>query len=284
MDAGVVRCSRERADTVLVPSESRQAPGGVSGLGDRCPPVSTQGRVRDSPGAAFANRDSPAFVQYPEGVRGGSSVDSLFRRRCEQPRAVTANATPRALRAWLSALAVLVLLLFGPRGAPAETVGHLVLKVTGNVNDIVVVDPRDRTDRDSAGVPHANIPGCARWPGGIDEDEESDSGAGTQAPERTVFQLDSVEFGRYVVSAHATRRVAVSLSVTFDSAVPGVPPCVDLTRSDRVGAGRHSWTIDVRRSPVTGECAVRIAPLPQGGSGAGQKKGSGGGRPPGPRR
>lgn len=187
---------------------------------------------------------------------------------------MTAKATPCALRPWLSTLAVLVFLLCGQRAAPAGTVGHLVIKVTGNIDDIVLVDSHGRADRDSAGLPNANIPGCARWPGGIDEDDEGDSGSSTQTPEVTVFQMDSVEFGRYVVSAHATRRVAVSLSVTFDSAVPGVPPCVDLTRSERVGAGRHSWTINVRRSPVMGECAVRIAPLLQGGSGPGQKKGS----------
>jgi hypothetical protein len=180
----------------------------------------------------------------------------------------------------MSVVSVLALLLVGARGTQAATIGHLVLKVRGNVDGFVLVDPHGRADRDSTGVPRANIPGCARWPGGIEEDEEDASGGDSKAPDLMVFEMDSVEFGRYVFSAHAARRVVVTMSATFDSKVPGLPPCVDLTRSDRVGIGRQQWLIDVRRSAPNGECAVRIAPLVRGKTVPRQSGGGVGSKPP----
>lgn len=175
-----------------------------------------------------------------------------------------AESKARPRRGWLVVLVVLVLIPWGPLVSRATTIGNLTIEVRGSVGDIVVVDPLGRTDRNIGGVPHSNIPGCSRWPGGLGDDEEDESNADSSGSALMVFQMDSVQFGRYIVCARADQRLTVTLNVMFDSAVSGLPPCIGLTRTDQIAPGRHAWTIDVRNSPPKGECPVRIARLAKG--------------------
>lgn len=164
----------------------------------------------------------------------------------------------RRVRLSFAVLGSLVLVASLPCVAGGETVGRLILYVRGQVNNIVLVDPLGRTDRYDDNVPKPGIPGCDRWPGGLEEDEESSANVDSAASARTTFVLDSVQYGRYSVCLHADTTVDVTVVVTFESATPGTAGCNNLERSDRVGAGRQGWTIDVRKSPPKGQCAVRI--------------------------
>jgi hypothetical protein len=170
-------------------------------------------------------------------------------------------AASRAAGLGLGALVVLFLASATPSHVPTAYAGHILLKIHGNVEDIVLVDPLGRADRDSVGLPLSSIPGCERWPGGIEEDAEDTTDGGAEAPDLMVFEMDSVMFGRYVLSMRSPKPMTVAILATFDSKVPGVPPCVDLTRSDSVKAGRHRWALEVRRTAPVGECGMRIAPL-----------------------
>ncbi len=149
--------------------------------------------------------------------------------------------------------------------ARAGSVGRLVLHIRGELRDLVLFDPVGRTDQYDHDIEKAGIPGCDRWPGGLEEDEEDVQNVDSVASARTTFQIESVQFGRYFVYARAETSAVVTISVTFGSAIPGsTTSCTDLSRTDRVGAGRHAWAIDVRRSPPKGECAVRIGPMGRG--------------------
>lgn len=171
-----------------------------------------------------------------------------------------------AFRAALGALAVLLLASATPSHVPKTNAGHAVLKIRGDVEDIVLIDPLGRADRDSAGQPVSRLPGSMRWPGGIEEEDAEDTTSEmTQGPALMQFEMDSVMFGRYVISLRSPQRMTVTILATLDSRVPGVPPCVDLTRSDSVGVGRHCWSLDVRRTVPAGECGLRIAPLARTG-------------------
>ena len=174
---------------------------------------------------------------------------------------MTVRAALPAAGLGLGALVVLFLASATPRHAPTAYAGHVLLKIRGNVEDIALVDPLGRADRDSAGLPVSGIPGCERWPGGIEEDAEDTTSADAEGPDLMVFEMDSVMFGRYVISLRSPQRMTVTILATLDSRVPGVPPCVDLTRSDSVGVGRQCWSLDVRRTVPAGECGLRIAPL-----------------------
>lgn len=145
--------------------------------------------------------------------------------------------------------------------ACSGTVGSLILNVRGHVSDIVVVDPRGREDRYTEGVSNAKIPGCSRWPGGVEDDEEDTTSVGSSAAAFTMFQLDTVEFGLYLVYAKADSQLIATVSATFQPSADGAPICAEVTRTDRVSAGRHGWIVILRRYPPKGECTVRIAPL-----------------------
>lgn len=166
------------------------------------------------------------------------------------------------------ALGVLVILLLAsatPSRVSTANVGRMSLIIRGDVEDIVLVDPLGRADRDSAGQPAARLPGSMRWPGGIEEEDAEDTDSKTTpGPDVMQFEMDSVMFGRYVVSLRAPQPMKVTIVATLDSRVPGVPPCVDLTRSDSVGVGRHCWTLDVRQVVPAGECGMRISPMTRG--------------------
>ena len=169
------------------------------------------------------------------------------------------------LRVWglgAGMFVVLCLTSATPSHPPKPNAGHVVLKIRANVEDIVLVDPLGRADRDSAGEPLAGIPGCSRWDGGIEEDMEDTTSA--EGPDLMVFELASSMYGRYVLSLRAPQPVKVTIMATLDSRVPGVPPCVDLTRSDSVGVGRHCWALDVRQTVPAGECGMRITPMTGG--------------------
>lgn len=158
-------------------------------------------------------------------------------------------------------VAALGLMLSLPCVAHAATVGHLILYVRGNVSDIALVDPLGRTDRDDDEVSKEGIPGCSRWPGGIKTGEEDSPSADSSANVLMMFELSSVQYGRYVVCVRADSVVEVTVSATFEPEPQSTSGCIDLARTYTVGPGRHGWAIHVRRAPPKGECAVRIAPL-----------------------
>jgi hypothetical protein len=176
------------------------------------------------------------------------------------------NARPSATRhpGSLALVLVLTTMLAIPRAAHADgagTIGHVVLNVRGRVGDIVLIDPLGRADRYVDNMPDAHIPGCSRWPGGLEEDEDDSTSVDSSAAELTMFQLSDVQYGRYVVYARAADSTEVSVSITFEPSAPGGIACVDLTRTDRIARGRTGWAIEIRRTPPKGECTARIARL-----------------------
>jgi len=143
------------------------------------------------------------------------------------------------------------------------TAGRLLLFVRGKVRDIVVADPDGKLDRQTDSTAIKEIPGCSRWPGGLGGDELNPERVGEHESAVTEFQLATVQYGRYVVSAVADVWVPIELAVTYEAADGSPTSCVDLTRKDRVGLTRRAWAVEVRRTVPKGECAVKISRLPK---------------------
>jgi hypothetical protein len=119
------------------------------------------------------------------------------------------------------------------------------------------VDPLGRKSGDE----NEDIPGCSRLPGGS-ETVLDDSVFAAYASELMEYQVDSLQYGRYKLYASADSHAVVTVTATFSPKHPGFIRC-EPERTDRLRPGRHGWTIDVRRAPPKGECAVKIAPLVQ---------------------
>ena len=76
-----------------------------------------------------------------------------------------------------------------------------------------------------------------------------------------MFQLDTVQFGQYLVFVIADSQMLATVSATFQPSLAGARMCAEVSRTDRITAGRHGWAVNVRRCPPKDECTVRIAPL-----------------------
>jgi len=138
-----------------------------------------------------------------------------------------------------------------------------MLYVRGGMSDVVLTDPSGRVDQQNDSVAIANIPGCDRSQNPPDGDEVDPELPKSSRRPLTLFTLDIVEYGRYLISAQAQESLEVEVLGTYHPADDAPTGCVELGRKYRVGPGRSTWAVDVRRSPPKGECTIRILRLPK---------------------
>lgn len=173
----------------------------------------------------------------------------------------------RALR--LSSVAAMIVLascqtscLAGGRGSTTgrdstTSIGRAVVDIHGRLRGIVLVDPLGRRDELTDSTLVTDIPGCSRWPGGIEHELDDPD---TSYKEEMLFQLERCLPGQYEVLAIASDSVDVRINVVFEPVSETDAGCPSVERVDRVPPGRVSWKLETKGAPPKGECNVKILP------------------------
>jgi hypothetical protein len=137
------------------------------------------------------------------------------------------------------------------------SIGRATVDVYGHLRGIVLVDPLGRRDELTDSTLVTDIPGCSRWPGGIEHELDNPD---TSYKDEMLFQLEQCLPGQYEVHAIADDSVDVRINVVLEPVSGTDAGCPSVERVDRVPHGRVSWTLETRGSPPKGECNVMILP------------------------
>jgi hypothetical protein len=146
-----------------------------------------------------------------------------------------------------------------------KSIGRTVLDIDGRLRDIVLVDPLGRRDEDSDSTLVTDIPGCSRWPGGLEHELDDPD---TSYKDRMLFQLEESLPGQYKVLAIADDSVQVRINVVFEPVLATDASCPSIERVERVPPGPVSWTLQATGNPPKGKCNVTILPAARGERGA----------------
>ena len=137
------------------------------------------------------------------------------------------------------------------------SIGKAMVDIHGHLRGIVLVDPLGRRDELTDSTLVTDIPGCSRWPGGIEHELDDPD---TSYKDQMLFQLEQCLPGKYKVLAMADDSAEVRINVVFEPSGPTAAGCPSIERVDRVPPGRVTWTIETVGVPPKGECNVRIFP------------------------
>lgn len=156
--------------------------------------------------------------------------------------------------------------LAGGRSAPANrdstvSIGRMTVDIHGRLQAIVLVDPLGRRDELSDSTLVTDIPGCSRWPGGIEQELDDPD---TTYKHEMLFQLERCIPGRYRVLALANDSVEVRVNVVFEPVSGTDADCPSVERVDRVAPGHVEWNLETSQAPPKGSCSVRILPVAAG--------------------
>src|SRR4249920_2075451 len=92
-----------------------------------------------------------------------------------------------------------------------ESIGRATIDIYGDLRSIVLVDPLGRRDELTDSTLVTEIPGCSRWPGGIELDDPD-----TSHTDEMLFQLEQCLPGQYKVLAMAEDSVEVRINIVFE--------------------------------------------------------------------
>ena len=143
----------------------------------------------------------------------------------------------------------------------AKVIGQAQIHIYGILNDFVLVDPLGRVDEQSDSTLVTDIPGCSRWPGGLEHElDDPDS----SYKDLMLFLLEQCIPGEYKLMATAEDSTNVRVNVVFERADGMGGECPSVERIDRVPPGHALWTLEVTDAPPKDGCNVTIRPFVTG--------------------
>ena len=136
-------------------------------------------------------------------------------------------------------------------------IGRATIDVFGHLRGIVLVDPLGRRDELTDSTLATGIPGCSRWPGGLEHELDDPD---TSYKDEMLFQLEQCLPGSYKLLAVADDTVDVRINVVFEAASGSADGCPSIERAERIPAGRVSWTLETTSTPPKGGCNAKVLP------------------------
>ena len=155
---------------------------------------------------------------------------------------------------------LLAVILLGCIGAASKSrpspVGLTTIRVWGDANDVVLVDPVGRVSRPKPLDTDIEIPDFDRWDGGTVTTLEDSTGG--QPPNDVVvaFELSRPLIGRYRMFEEAKGGGNFSAVVGLHGAAAW--PCNEVRSDVSKGVGRYVWNIDFLADTSHAKCPVRV--------------------------
>ena len=140
------------------------------------------------------------------------------------------------------------------RSATAS-IGTATINIYGRLRGIVLVDPLGRKDVLTDSTQVTDIPGCSRWPGGIEHDLDDPD---TTSEDLMLFELDVIVPGKYKIAAIADDSADVRINVVFEPSNGIGVGCPSVERAEGVPAGPVSWALEALSDPPKDDCHLRI--------------------------